>query len=282
LKEKRKRKRHLPSLRIQNRFMPKKPNDLWTVDFKGWWYSSRKEKVNPLTIRDGFSRYILSIRVVEKGDISCVQNEFRRLFKKHGLPICIRSDNGPPFGSMQNPLGLTRLSAWWMSLGIYLDRMDPGCPYQNGAHERMHRDMKKELEGKIDGSLNEHQKEFDAWREEYNNERPHEALGMKCPAECYKDSERKYEPEQVDIEYPGNYTSRRVNDRGVFHYKRKRYFLGNPFDGYSVGIKKDKEGRTEIWFDKFLLGYLDLENGLIEYQEGFGMRKNWRKSVTHV
>jgi transposase InsO family protein len=266
LRQKRKRKRYLPSQRIQNRFVPKQPNDLWTVDFKGWWYSKKKEKVNPLTVRDEYSKYILAITVMERGDISCVENEFRRLFKKHGLPLCIRSDNGPPFACKFNSLGLTKLSAWWMSLGITLDRIDPGCPYQNGSHERMHLDMKRELEGQIDGSLNEHQRVFDKWREEYNTERPHEALGMKCPSDCYQNSERKYTPEITDIEYPRIYKPRKVNDRGFFNYEKKRYFIGNPFAGYTIGIRVGKEKTKEIWFDKFMLGNLDLSNGLIEYK----------------
>jgi transposase InsO family protein len=273
LREKRKRKKHLPSVRIQNRITPKKPNDVWTVDFKGWWYSNKKEKVNPLTVRDEYSKYILCITVVEKGDISCVQNEFRKLFKKHGLPLCIRSDNGPPFACRFNSLGMTKLSAWWMSLGIYLDRIDPGCPYQNGAHERMHRDMKKELEGQIDGSLNEHQKVFDQWREEYNTERPHEALGMKCPSDYYMNSERKYDPEITDIEYPQRYKVRKVNDRGFFNYDKKRCFIGNPFAGYSIGLRVGQDKKTEIWFDKFRLGYLDLDTGVIIYTSENNVKK---------
>ena len=107
------------------------------------------------------------------------------LFTQYGLPEVIRSDNGVPFASHFNVFGLSKLAVWWMSLGIKLDRIDPGCPYQNGGHERMHRDMKAELEGQIDGNLNEHQRVFDKWREDFNTIRPHEALGMKTPSDVY-------------------------------------------------------------------------------------------------
>jgi transposase InsO family protein len=138
---------------IQQRIVPEKPNDVWTVDFKGWWYTRNKEKVNPLTIRDEYSKRILAIEAVEKGDTASVKAVFIRLFTQFGLPRYIRSDNGPPFANVLNYWGLTKLSVWWMTLGIQLDRITPGHPEQNGGHERMHRDMKKELQGQIDGTL---------------------------------------------------------------------------------------------------------------------------------
>jgi transposase InsO family protein len=125
------------------------------------------------------SKFILSIKILENGDITSVKREFERLFTKYGLPKVIKSDNGPPFASARSILGLTRLSAWWMSLGILLDRITPASPQENGAHERMHLDIKKELEGKINGSLKLHQNVFDIWKDEFNTERPHESLGMK-------------------------------------------------------------------------------------------------------
>jgi transposase InsO family protein len=265
LTQPRKRKRYPESGRIQNRIIAEKPNDLWTVDFKGWWYTPEKEQVNPLTIRDDYSKFILAIAIVDKGNISCVRKEFEKLFLVHGLPQFIRSDNGPPFACTFNKLGLTKLSVWWMSLGILLDRIDPGCPYQNGAHERMHLDMKKELEGHIYGDLKEHQKVFDIWREEFNTLRPHEALGMRCPVELYKKSERKYEPDVVDVEYSKEYIKRKVNDRGYFNLLKKRYFIGNPFAGYSVGIKYIGKGKPEIWFASVLVGNIDQETGTVEY-----------------
>jgi hypothetical protein len=133
-----------------------------------------------------------------------------------------------------------------MTLGILLARIDPGCPYQNGGHERMHRDMKTELEGMIAGIPHEHENVFDEWREEFNTERPHQALKDKCPAEVYRKSENAYNPEIEDIEYPRGYKTRRVNDRGVFSYRSRRYFTGNTFAGYSVGICIKKDGTQEV------------------------------------
>ena len=148
-----------------------------------------------------------------------------------------------------------------MSLGIKLDRIDPGCPYQNGGHERMHRDMKDELEDQIDGNLNEHQKVFDKWRKEFNTIRPHAALGLKTPSDVYSKSSRKYDDKDVLIVYGRGYKSRMVNDRGFCNYKSKRIFIGNPFAGYNIAIK-EVNGITKFWFDDFLIGTLDEKTGL--------------------
>jgi transposase InsO family protein len=249
---------------IKCRIEPEKPNEVWTVDFKGWWYTKDKERVNPLTIRDEASKYPLAIDVVEKGDTASVKHSFERVFLENGLPGCIRSDNGPPFANVNNYWGLTKLSVWWMTLGIKLDRIDPGHPEQNGGHERMHRDMKTELEGQIDGNLNEHQKVFDKWRKEFCEVRPHEALGMKTPAEVYKKSERKYLCEYVEMRYGRGFKVRMVNDRGYINLKQKRIFIGNPFSGYHVGVKEYIDKPTEFWFGDFLLGTINPDSGLIE------------------
>jgi len=271
--ERRKRKRHKTTERIQVKVAAKRPNQVWTVDFKGWWYTKHREKCEPLTVRDEYSKFILDIRVLEKGDIPHVKQAFEVLFADYGLPEVIRSDNGVPFASPFNVFGLSKLAVWWMSLGIKLDRIDPGCPYQNGGHERMHRDMKAELEGQIDGTLNEHQRVFDKWREDFNTIRPHEALGMKRPSDVYVKSERKYDPEDVLIVYGKGYKSRMVNDRGFCNYRGKRLFVGNPFAGYNVGVKENKD-ELEIWFDDFLIGVLDKITGLIIYEkENIKVRK---------
>jgi transposase InsO family protein len=137
--------------RLQARVAAAEPNDVWTVDFKGWWWTGAGEKCLPLTVRNEWAKYLLAMETPEKA-------VFERLFRKYGLPRHIRSDNGPPFGNVFNLWGLSRLSVWFMSLGVKIDLDDPGCPYQNGVHERMHRDMKKELQGKINGNLGEHPK----------------------------------------------------------------------------------------------------------------------------
>ena len=249
---------------IQIKLIPKKPNELWTVDFKGWWWTSKKERCEPLTVRDGYSRYILAIEVPERGSNTHVRAIFEGLFRKYGLPEYIRSDNGPPFGNVLNAWGLTKLSVWWMSLGIKIDRSAPGHPEQNGAHERMHRDMKKELQNRIFGDLRLHQKAFDKWRKEFNEVRPHEALGMKTPSELYIKSERRYFEDGFEIVYDGRMRARKVNDRGFFNYNLKRIFVGNPFAGYYVGIKERVGKRSEVWFDNFKLGEINPDTLHIE------------------
>jgi transposase InsO family protein len=257
LTRKRRRRRAKECGRIQARIKPCKPNELWTVDFKGWWWTSAKERCEPLTVRDEYSKYILAIEVPEKGDTYHVKAVFEALFRKYGLPEYIRSDNGPPFGNVLNMWGLTKLSVWWMSLGIKIDRSDPGHPEQNGAHERMHRDMMNELQNKIYGDLRLHQKMFYRWKREFNVVRPHEALGMKTPKEIYQKSERKYQEGEIEIEYEGRMKSRIVNSRGYFIDHLQRIFVGNPFSGYNVGIKERVGKRAEVWFDNFKLGEIN-------------------------
>jgi transposase InsO family protein len=256
--ETRKRRRHAACERIQNRIVPKHPNDLWTVDFKGWWYTLLREKCEPLTVRDEFSKFILAIEILENGDITSVKRVFERLFAHFGLPLMIRSDNGPPFASSLAILGLTKLSAWWLSLGILLDRIDPGAPYQNGAHERMHLDMKNELERKISGNLKMHQYVFNVWKDEFNNERPHESLGMKTPASVYFKSPRKYQGICYHIDYPKGFTSRQINDRGYTNYKGHRVFISNAIGGYNVGLKPAGKDSIAVWFNTTCLGEFDL------------------------
>jgi hypothetical protein len=160
--------------------------------------------------------------------------------------------------------GLTKLSVWWMTLGIQLDRDDPGHPEQNGGHERMHRDMKTELQGQIDGSLNEHQKVFEQWRKDFNEVRPHEALGMKTPSDIYAKSEIKFLNENVELGYGRGFKIRLVNDRGFLNLKQKRIFVGNPFAGYHAGVKEFVDKPVEVWFGNFLLGTINEDSGLIE------------------
>src|SRR5947207_12218758 len=172
-------------------------NEVWTVDFKGWWRKG-DQRCEPLTVRDEYSRYLLEVRAVEDARSETVRKSFERIFERHGLPEAIRSDNGSPLASRQGVLGLSRLSAWWVVLGIDLERGRPGHPQDNAGHERIHKDISRALEavGECD------QAALDVWRESFNYERPHEALGMRCPGEVYLPSERKYEGTPEDLDYP--------------------------------------------------------------------------------
>jgi putative transposase len=233
------------------------PNEVWSVDFKGWWRDQEGLRVEPLTVRDEHSRMLLEMRALENSRTETVKVCFERLFERHGLPGAIRSDNGSPFASVSAPMGLSRLSVWWLALGIDLERNRPGCPQDNGAHERMHLDVRRELEG---GRVGCDQAAFDLWREEYNRERPHEALEMRVPAEVYRQSERAYEGTPTEIEY-GAMTSRRVMKKsGVIYYQAEKIMITTALGGWSVGLSPQADGLVEVWFSKLLLGHIDPES----------------------
>jgi len=228
------------------------PNEVWTVDFKGWWRSWGR-RCEPLTVRDEHSRYVLELRAVDNARTETVRQIFERLFERSGLPQAIRSDNGAPFASVHGLLGLSRLSAWWVALGIDLERGRPGHPQDNGAHERMHKDISREIEalGQTD------QEAMDVWRQSFNYERPHEALGMRCPGERYTTSERKYEGTPEDLDYP-QMCSRRVSAQGAIKLDGQVLFLTKALAGWSVGLKPTTEETMEVWFGRLLLGQVDL------------------------
>ena len=228
------------------------------MDFKGWWYTSKKEKCEPLTVRDEYSKYILALKYVKSSEIDIIKAEFEYLFKKYGLPKVIQSDNGTPFASAKSVLGLTNLSVWWLSLGIKLNRIFPGRPYQNGAHERLHKDIKNELQSKINGDIKSYQAAFDIWRDEFNTIRPHEALNMKIPVSLYKVSEIPFPEDKISIEYPDGFIIRQVNDRGCISYNNRKIFISNAFDEFQVGLKVCTNTTMEVWFDNLFLGIIDL------------------------
>lgn len=230
------------------------PNDVWTVDFKGWWIGGGGQRVEPLTVRDEHSRMLLEMRAMESCRNEVVRPCFERLFETHGLPAAMRSDNGPPFASSNAILGLSRLSVWWLALGIDLERGRPGCPQDNGAHERMHLDIRRELQN---GRIGRDQHAFDLWRHEYNNERPHEALAMKRPAEVYIPSARTYDgtPDQLDY---GSMETRKVNaSSGTIRFRSERIMLSTALSGWNVGLAEQADGQVEVWFASLLLGWID-------------------------
>lgn len=228
------------------------PNEIWTVDFKGWWRVGGV-RCEPLTVRDEFSRYVLAVQAVADARTDTVRSCFERLFEQHGLPGAIRSDNGPPFASDSGVLGLSRLSAWWVALGIDLERGRKGCPQDNGAHERFHLDIQRELRGKV---LPDQQSGFDLWCREFNQERPHEALGMKCPADWYVASERKYEGPPDDLVYEAGMAARRVSKVGEIRWRHTRVFISTALAGWSVGLEPCAEGKYHVYFGRLMLGQL--------------------------
>jgi transposase InsO family protein len=252
LTQKRRRGRAAEAGRLSQGRRASGPNEVWTVDFKGWWRNGDK-RCEPLTVRDEYSRYVLEVRAVEDARSETVRKSFEQLFERQGLPQAIRSDNGSPFASVRGLWGLSRLSAWWVALGIDLERGRPGHPQDNGAHERMHKDISRELEamGQSD------QAALDLWRQSFNYERPHEALGMRCPGEVYIASERKYEGTPEDLDYP-RMCSRRVCQHGLIRVDGQRLFLSTSLAGWSVGLKPIAEDLLEVWFGRLLLGQADL------------------------
>jgi transposase InsO family protein len=252
LTQKRRRRRSSEAGRLCSGRRGASPNEVWTVDFKGWWRSWGR-RCEPLTVRDECSRYVLELRALSNARTQTVRHNFERLFERHGLPQAIRSDNGSPFASVHGLFGLSRLSAWWVALGIDLERGRPGHPQDNGAHERMHGDISREIEalGQSDQEI------LDLWRESFNYERPHEALRMRCPGEIYLASERKYEGTPEDLEYP-QMCPRRVSASGAIKIDNLSFFLSKSLAGWSVGLKPIAEDLLEVWFGRLLLGQVDL------------------------
>lgn len=245
--------------RLQTPAKAERPNHVWTIDFKGWWYTRDRTRFEPLTIRDDFSRYVLCAQALDDARTETVRRQMIHTFERHGLPEVIRSDNGAPFAAVNSPLGLSRLSAWWLSLGINLDRIPPGRPDQNGGHERMHRDMAWEIEARASDDAATQQAELDVWRRTFNEERPHEALAMRTPCDVYHTSPRKFDPAPVELEYRRDFLVRKVKRNGDVKFRRTSISVSTALGGFEVGLEPIKDNRFAVWFCKLCLGQIDLE-----------------------
>ena len=254
----RRRRSQSESGRIANRVQAESPNDVWTVDFKGWWRTADRSRFEPLTIRDAYSRYILCARALGNARSDTVRLEFERVFGSYGLPKVIRSDNGTPFAATRAPLGLSRLSVWWIALGIDLDRIPPARPDQNGAHERMHRDISMELECNAADDVTTQQAALDTWRNEYNHERPHEAIEMKCPAEMYSKSSRRFDQQDIELTYPMDFLKRRVSKRGTISIDKTSVSISEALAGWDVGLQPSKPSNFDLWFCQLRLGHVEI------------------------
>ena len=255
----RRRERKEQGKRLQTMVRAERPNQVWTIDFKGWWYTRDRARFEPLTVRDEYSRYLLCAQAMEDARTETVREQMVRVFERYGLPEVLRSDNGSPFAARRSPLGLSRLSAWWLSMGIDLDRIDPGRPDQNGGHERMHKDLAWEVEGNKQPDACQQQAVLDTWRQTFNDERPHEALGMKVPREFYRSSSRIYDPSPVELVYPETCWIRKVSSQGAVKVKNVQIPLSLALRGYEVGLEPLDADRLAVWFCQLRLGEIDLK-----------------------
>jgi putative transposase len=232
-----------------------RPNEVWAADFKGWFRTTDGQRCDPLTMSDLFSRYLLECRQVGGQTIQRVRPVFRRVFIRYGLPEVLRVDNGSPFGS-RGVRGLTRLSAWWLRLGIRVEFIEPGHPEQNGVHERMHRTLKAETARPPAATLRTQQRRFDRWRRDFNHERPHEAIGMQTPSQRYERSPRRYTEHPKPPTYPPHYSVRKVRSNGQIKWRGILHYVGEALYGMALGLSAVAEDEHAVYFGDLLLGYL--------------------------
>lgn len=239
------------------------PNALWCADYKGEFLLGNRKYCYPLTITDFKSRYLISCEALETTKEHYAFTVFERAFKDFGLPSAIRTDNGNPFSNVQAMFGLSRLSVWWLRLGIRIERTAPGCPQQNGRHERMHRTLKQEATRPAGANLLQQQEKFDSFIYEYNQERPHEALEMKSPGHIYTPSSRAYKG-LPEIEYPMHDRRITVTQCGRICMDRRKINFSRVFAGQDVGVKQVDD---KIWLVSFMdydIGYFDEDTNRVE------------------
>jgi putative transposase len=231
-------------------------NHVWCADFKGYFHCQDGSRCDPLTLTDNYSRFLLRCQAVMGTDAKYARAFFEAAFREYGLPQIIRTDNGSPFASVALA-GLSELSVWWIKLGIWLERIDPGKPQQNGRHERMHRTLKQETAQPPGKTLRRQQHAFDQFRQEYNYERPHEALGMKRPGDLYVPSCRRY-PEVIrQPEYGADRIVRTVGSCGRIRWCGERVFITKVLGNDPIGLEGVDDGVWRLWFGAYPIGWLD-------------------------
>ena len=232
------------------------PNRVWCADFKGWFRTGDGERIDPLTISDACSRYLLRCQAVEKTDGGPVRAIFESAFREWGLPGAIRTDNGAPFAS-RAVAGLSRLAVWWMKLGIVPERIAAGHPEQNGRHERLHRTLKQETASPPAANRRAQQRVFDRFRREYNERRPHEALEMRTPSAVYEPSPRRYPARVPEPEYGSAFQVRRVRPCGQFRWKGENVFVSETLVGEPIGLLSMDDRFYIVYFAAFPIARFD-------------------------
>jgi transposase InsO family protein len=236
------------------------PNDIWCMDYKGQFRLGDGSYCYPLTTTDLFSRYLLGCDGMPAISDEHARESYELLFRKFGLPLAMRSDNGVPFASV-GLAGLTKLSVYMLRLGIVLERIRPGHPEENGQHERMHRTLKRATARPARGNLLQQQECFDDYMPEFNEVRPHEALGMLCPADVYQPSPRPYPAKLPEPSYPVHDDVLTVGSTGFIYFGgRARIYLATALAGQEVGIREEDDGRWLVSFLHLDLGHVDNSN----------------------
>jgi len=231
------------------------PNQIWCADFKGQFRMGNGRYCYPLTVTDGYSRFLLGCHGLPDTTVAGAKPVFQRLFQEYGLPQYIRTDNGVPFAT--NTLArLSRLSAWWVRLGVLPQLIEPGCPQQNGRHERMHRTLKAEATRPPAAAMRSQQGKFDHFRRVFNTERPHEALEQRTPADLYQSSPRPMPSTLPPLEYPDRYEVRYVSANGGIRWNKAWVNVSTTCIGEYVGLEEVDDGVWDVYFGKLKLGRL--------------------------
>jgi putative transposase len=249
------RARRGPILRSPKLTVARAPNDVWTVDFKGWFRPGNRTRVEPLTVRDLHSRLVLGIRLLPDQSEAGVRTAMTRLFRRFGLPKAIRVDNGAPFGG-RGALGLSRLSVWWLRLGIEVEFIRRAHPQDNAAHEQMHGVYKREAVCPPARTPQGQQARSTRWLDYYNHLRPHEALDQQTPATRYRPSPRRYPKRLAPLRYPDHWPVRRVVFHGDIKWQGRSRFIGRAFVGQTVGLKPVRPGVQAVHLGTQLIGTL--------------------------
>ena len=281
------KRRRSSAIPVSRPFAPiKAPNDLWCIDFKGWFRTRDGTRCDPLTVTDAHSRYLLDCRILPPTRDE-VQPATDRIFREFGLPLAIRSDNGPPFASM-GAAGLSRLAVHWLKLGIALERIDPGAPQQNGRHERMHGTLKAETAKPPAATAAEQQARFDAFRSDFNANRPHEALGQIPPIRRYEPSPRPFPDKIEEPWYDPDHAVRRVRPTGEIKWGGSLVFVSEALAGEPIGVAETQDGDWIVRFAGVDLGLIDRASKKLRRfapprpRRGKAKPEQTRKTVNHV
>lgn len=249
-----------------------RPNDVWCADYKGEFKTGDGVYCYPLTVTDGCTRYLLECKGLHSTGHERAKPVFEKIFRTFGIPRVIRTDNGPPFAT--TAIGrLSRLSVWWIRLGIFPELIQPGCPQQNGRHERMHRTLKRETTRPSAATLRGQQIRFNRFMEEFNNVRPHEALDQETPASLYTASRREYPSRLPQTEYPDHFEKRLVSRNGGFRWASTRVPITHTLEGEYVGLEEVDDGKWDVYFGHVRLGQMDERTFTIKDALGNRMRR---------